>query len=120
MMLDLLPAFDAPTVTTAKVPGWTSRETMVCSRSTIEAARTTGSTELWGMEPWAPRPKTVIFRESPAERTGPAVVPIFPASVAITCWLRATSGRGTWVTRPSSTMAWAPAAFSSAGWNRAM
>jgi hypothetical protein len=56
MMLLLLPAATRPTVTTAKVPGATSRATIVCRRTTIIDARTTGSTDSCGIEPWLPRP----------------------------------------------------------------
>jgi len=38
------PATLLPTVTTANSPGFTSQETMVCRRRTIDAASTTGST----------------------------------------------------------------------------
>jgi hypothetical protein len=120
MMFDIVPALSAPTVTTAKSPGFVSRETIDCNLSTIEEASTTGSTDMCGIEPCAPFPYTVILSESPAERTGPSVVATVPAGIGITCWARATTGRGTLVTSPSSTIALAPAPISSAGWNRAM
>ena len=47
MTLLFVPAWMLPTVRTAGSPGATSRETTVCSRTTIIAARTTGSTEAW-------------------------------------------------------------------------
>ena len=72
------------------------------------------------MEPWAPEPCRVISIESPAERTGPALVPMVPASWVMTCWPSTTSGAGTFSVRPSSTMERAPAAISSPGWNSAM
>ena len=78
MMFDLVPAFSAPTVTTAKSPGFVSRDTTVCSRSTIEDASTTGSTAMCGIDPCAPFPYTVILSESPADSTGPAVVEMSP------------------------------------------
>jgi hypothetical protein len=43
MMLLFVPAASLPTVTTAKSLGETSRETIVCSRITVDAAITTGS-----------------------------------------------------------------------------
>ena len=36
--------------------GGTWRDTIVCSRTTIIAASTIGSTVAWGIEPWPPRP----------------------------------------------------------------
>ena len=56
MTLLLVPACTLPTVSTAKSPGAISRATIICSRMTIIAASTTGSTAACGMEPWAPRP----------------------------------------------------------------
>ena len=106
-------------MTTANSPGFTSRETIVCRRRTIDAASTTGSTLRWGIEPCEPLPKTVILMLSPAESTGPAWVPITPAAWLSTCWPKATSGRGIFSVRPSSSMALDPAAVSSAGWNSA-
>lgn len=120
MMFDFVPAFRAPTVTTPKVPGLSSRATIVCRRSTIALATTTGSCAEWGIEPWAPRPWIVTRSESPWHSSGPARVPMRPAAPGITCWASATSGRGIRSTRPSATIARAPWAVSSAGWNRAM
>lgn len=120
MMLALAPAASEPTVSTANSPGSTSRETTVCRRKTIDDANTTGSTAVCGIDPCAPRPWIVILSESPAESTGPATVPIVPAAVGMTCWLSARSGCGTRSSRPSSTIARAPAAVSSPGWNTAM
>ena len=56
MTLLLVPAWQLPTVTTAVSPGATSRDTMVCSRTMIMAASTTGSMVCCGMEPCPPRP----------------------------------------------------------------
>ena len=55
MMLGRLPACSAPTVTTAVSPPATSRDTTVCSRSTVAAAITTGSTVASGLDPCPPR-----------------------------------------------------------------
>jgi hypothetical protein len=52
---------------------------MVCSRITIIAASTTGSTAACGMEPCAPRPCTVMRMLSAAESAAPARVPTRPA-----------------------------------------
>ena len=51
MTLLFVPAWMLPTVSTAVSPGDTSRETTACSRTTIIAARTTGSTAAWGIDP---------------------------------------------------------------------
>ncbi|BAS14195.1 hypothetical protein AHiyo8_24980 [Arthrobacter sp. Hiyo8] len=73
-----------------------------------------------GIEPCAPFPYTVILSESAAERTGPGVVATVPAGIGITCCAKATSGRGTLATSPSSSIAWDPAPISSPGWNSAI
>lgn len=62
----LLPATSRPTVTTAKSAGATSRATTDCSRRTVAAAMTTGSTVVSGMDPCPPRPWRVIRRLSVA------------------------------------------------------
>ncbi|GAA3336403.1 hypothetical protein GCM10020358_08440 [Amorphoplanes nipponensis] len=115
-----MPATLLPTVTTANSPGAVSRATMVCSRSTTAAASTTGSTPRCGIAPCEPWPNTVILMLSPADRTGPGRQPRTPASWVSTCWAKATSGRGIRLVSPSSSMACAPAAVSSAGWKSAM
>jgi hypothetical protein len=56
MMLLLVPTWMLPTVRTAVSVGATSRETTVCSRTTIDAASTTGSTVACGIDPCPPRP----------------------------------------------------------------
>ena len=56
MMLLFVPAWMLPTVSTANSPGAVSRATTVCSRTTIIAAKTTGSTAACGIDPWPPRP----------------------------------------------------------------
>ena len=48
-------------VSTAVSVAGTSRETTVCSRITVAAAITTGSTETSGREPCAPRPYMMIL-----------------------------------------------------------
>src|SRR5690606_8691952 len=85
----------------------------------VAAAVTTGSTAAWGMEPCAPRPRTVTRRLSAADRKGPARVPTCPAGWGRTCWARTTSGRGDLAVRPSAIMGSAPSPFSSEGWKRA-
>ncbi len=75
MTLGPLPAWMLPTVSTAGVVAASSRETTVCSRTTIMAAATTGSTAACGMEPCAPRPWTVTRRLSAADRKEPGGVP---------------------------------------------
>ena len=59
MMFSLVPACSEPTVSTALSSGEISRETMVCRRSTVEAAITTGSIEVCGCEPCEPRPNSL-------------------------------------------------------------
>ena len=95
MTLLLVPAWMLPTVRTAVSVGGTSRATTVCSRTTIIAASTTGSTAACGIEPCAPRPCTVIRMLSAADRIGPAWVPTRPAGKGMTCWASATSTSGT-------------------------
>ena len=107
-----------PTVTTAISPGATSRDTMVCSRTTIMAVSTTGSMEFCGRAPWAPRPYTVTLMLSSVAINGPGRVATVPAIPGSRCWASATSGVGMRLSRPSSTMPWAPSPVSSAGWNR--
>jgi hypothetical protein len=51
MTFSFVPACSTPMVTTAASFAATSRETMVCSRSTVAAAITTGSMLASGMEP---------------------------------------------------------------------
>lgn len=60
MTLLLVPAWMLPTVSTPVSVGGTSRATTVCSRTTIIAASTTGSTAACGIDPWAPRPVEVL------------------------------------------------------------
>ena len=77
--LSLVPAWSAPTVTTADCAGATSRDTIVCRRRTVAAAITTGSMLASGIEPWAPRPNIRISRLSAAEVITPERVPMLPA-----------------------------------------
>lgn len=119
-MLALVPACRLPTVTTPNSLGAISRATIVCSRVTMAAASTTGSTPRCGIEPWLPLPCTVTRTHAAVESIGPAVVPTSPAAgVVSTCWPSATSGAGTLSTRPSRTIESAPSAVSSAGWKSA-
>ena len=114
------PACTEPTVTTAKVPGASSRETIVCRRVTAAHAVTTGSLARCGIEPWLPEPGTVTVTVVAVESTGPAAAPTAPpGSVVSTCWASATSTSGILSASPSSTMARAPAARSSPGWKTA-
>lgn len=115
MMFSLVPACIEPTVTTAMSVGSTSRDTTVCSFMTVLAASTTGSTDCWGREPWAPRPWRVTFSESEPAIIGPDRWATQPAGAGPTCWPRATSGVPKRSKRPSSTIASAPAPSSSAG-----
>jgi hypothetical protein len=117
MMFSLVPACSEPTVSTALSSGETSRETIVCSRITVAAAITTGSIEVCGCEPCEPRPNSVTCRLSPADRITPARYVTVPAGPTITCWPRITSGRGSFAPSQSATIAFAPCAVSSPGWN---
>src|SRR6185437_11641458 len=74
MTLLLVPAWQLPTVSTAVSPGATPRDTTVCSRTMTIAASTTGSMVFCGMEPWPPRPYTVMFMLSAADRHAPGAV----------------------------------------------
>ena len=73
MMFALVPALRLPTVSTAGVPGVISRETTVCSRSTIDAASTIGSMVVSGRDACPPRPYTVTLMLSAEAKAGPAV-----------------------------------------------
>ena len=119
-MFDFVPPWKLPTVTTAVSVGATSRETMVCSRPTMAAPSTIGSTPRFGMEPWVPAPWTVISMELAVVSTGPRRVPTAPpGTVPSTCCASATSGFGSLSTMPASTMSRAPAPASSPGWKMA-
>src|SRR2546430_8984619 len=80
MTLLVVPAWLLPTVSTAVWPGAISRDRTVGSRTTIMAASTTGSMVFCGMEPWPPRPYTVILMLSAADKKGPERVPAVPAT----------------------------------------
>jgi hypothetical protein len=71
MMFSLLPACNEPMVRTALSSGATSRETMVCRRSTVAAAITTGSIDVCGCDPCEPRPNSFTLRLSAADRITP-------------------------------------------------
>lgn len=60
MMLSFVPAWICPTVTTARVPGASSRETISCSVTMIREAISTGSIDASGRAPCAPLPNTVM------------------------------------------------------------
>lgn len=60
-----------PMVSNALSMGEISRETMVCRRSVVDAAMMTGSMDVCGCVPCEPRPKSRIFRLSPADRMTP-------------------------------------------------
>ncbi len=120
MMFALVPARSAPTVSTAVSVPATSRETTVCRRITVDAAMTTGSTVASGREPCPPAPVRVTRRLSVVANAGPDRRPMNPAGIGATCWPSTTSGRGTLAKSPSATIAAAPPATSSAGWNSTM
>jgi hypothetical protein len=115
MTFSFVPAWSAPIVRTADCAAATSRETIVCNRMTVTAAMTTGSMLASGIDPCAPRPNIRISKLSAAEVMTPERVPMLPAGAGITCWPRTTSGFGKGSNRPSSIIACAPAAVSSAG-----
>lgn len=77
-----MPEWIDPTVTTAVSAGAISRATMLCSRVTMVAASTTGSTLSWGMEPWEPFPKTFTRMEAAAVKKAPEVLPTCPAGIS--------------------------------------
>src|SRR3954464_12371141 len=99
-----------PTVRTAGSVGAISRATTACSRITIIAASTTGSTDACGMEPCAPRPCTVIRMLSAADSVEPGRVPTTPAGIGSTCWPNATSTAPTTSASRSSSLVRAPSA----------
>ena len=100
--------------------GATSRETIVCNRSTVEAAITTGSMLACGIEPCAPRPNMRISKLSPAEVTTPDRLAMTPADIGITCWPRITSGFGKALEQPVVDHRLRARAVSSAGWKTAI
>ncbi len=71
MRLLLVPPWTLPTDTTATSPGGVSRDTIVCSRTMIMAASTTGSMACCGMAPWPPFPYTVTLMLSSVAMNGP-------------------------------------------------
>ena len=75
-----------PTVTTAASSGEISRETIVCSASTIRAAATIGSAVSCGAAPWPPRPSTSIENSSTAAMSAPRLTPIFPTGSWFQRW----------------------------------
>lgn len=95
MTLAVSPAWNDPTVTTARSPGATSRATTDCTRWTNDAAMTIGSTVVSGREPWPPLPWKVISRLSAAAMHAPGQYAISPAPKGATCWASTTSGVGT-------------------------
>jgi hypothetical protein len=120
MTFSACPARSRDTVTTPRSAGAISRATSVCSRSTAEAAITTGSTVRSGREPCPPRPYSVTSQLSAAPIIAPARYSTVPASLAKTCWPSTASGTPTRRSRPSSSIAFAPAPISSAGWKTAI
>lgn len=108
MTAAVVPACSLPMVTTTGSWADISRETIVWSRSTSEAAITTGSTAASGLEPWPPRPKSLTVMESVAPMTVPGRVAMRPTGPGPTCEPRITSGRGKRSKSPSSTISRAP------------
>ena len=85
MTFSFVPACSDPMVTTAASVAASSRDTIVCSRSTVAAAMTTGSMAACGIDPCAPRPNRRICRLSAADVITPVRPPIAPAGPTITC-----------------------------------
>jgi len=61
MMFVAVPACRVPMVTTAVSPAGIARETMACTRSTVSAAITTGSTQASGREACPPRSCNLVI-----------------------------------------------------------
>ncbi len=74
MTLPCVPPWIEPTVITTGSIGLFSRETTVCSASTMREARTTGSTVLCGIAACPPRPKTVIVTASDIDRKAAGMI----------------------------------------------
>jgi hypothetical protein len=85
MMFPLLPAWNAPTVTTALSDMPISRDTIVCRRMTHAAPITTGSTVDSGDEPCPPFPNNVTSQVSDMDRRSPGRVATWPAGMGSTC-----------------------------------
>ena len=81
---------------------------------------TTGSMLACGIDPCAPRPNKRICRLSAAEVITPVRPATVPAGPTMTCCPRTTSGFAKRANKPSSIIACAPSAVSSAGWKTAI
>ena len=105
-----------PIVTTAASSGEISRETTVCSASTMRAAATIGSAVSCGAAPCPPRPSTSIAKSSTAAMSAPRLTPILPTGSGLQRWRP--NAAPTPSSTPSSAHACAPPWPSSAGWKR--
>ena len=74
MMLNAVPPWIQPIVTTAESSGEISRDTTVCSASTMRAAATIGSAVSCGAAPCPPRPSTSIAKWSTAAMSAPRLI----------------------------------------------
>ena len=116
MMLNAVPPWIEPMVTTAASSGEISRDTTVCSASTMRAAATMGSAVSCGAAPCPPRPSTSISKWSTAAMSAPRLMPILPTGRGLQRWRP--NAAPTPSSTPSSAHACAPPWPSSAGWKR--
>lgn len=114
--LGALPAWIAPTVTTAARVGSMLRATIDCKASTILAAATIGSQPNCGIAPCVPLPVTVIVTESDDAIMQPWRSAKWPTGKPGALCNANTWSHGKRVKRPSAIIFEAPPRPSSAGW----
>ena len=111
------PARKAPTVTMPICSGGTLRDTMVCSAITMLEAATTGSTEVCGIAPWLPLPRTLMMAVSELAIAKPGTATNLPSGLPGMLCMPNMASQGKRSRKPSSSMRFAPPWPSSAGWN---
>ena len=111
-----LPALAIVMLITPDSSGSSSRDTRVCSSTTILEPVTTGSTVRWGMAAWPPSPLTRILIDDVAASRVPSLDARVPVgSLSLTCNPKILSTSGSSRT-PWSRIIFPPAPPSSAGW----
>ena len=117
MMLCFVPPWIEPTVTTTGSSGSVSRLTMVCRSRMMRAESTMGSMVMCGAAPCPPLPFTRMSTVSEFAIASPSLKPSVPAACCGSeCSASAKSGFGNFVYSPASSIFFAPATISSAGW----
>ncbi|MNT52463.1 hypothetical protein D3C72_1894910 [compost metagenome] len=116
MILETVPAWNAPTVMTAACSGSTLRATIVCKAITMEAPATTGSAAWCGIAAWPPTPSSVMVTLSAEACAAPSRNSRRPDAVPGTLCMAKTASQGYFLNSPSSIIFFAPPNPSSAGW----